>query len=228
MDSGGIRERLERSLAERPLSRAERQALAESFAALVRDELRGEARRVAFELVRTRDDTIPRDELLDWLEEVMKALLRPTEPRAAEAVAEAWFSPVQNCAGRIVQLLNSAAKTLDICVFTVTDDRISDAIHDAHRRRVAVRVITDGDKSIDLGSDVERLRSCGVPVRVDRSEFHMHHKFALFDGARVLTGSYNWTRGAARDNEENFIVTSDLKLVGAFGKTFERLWARLE
>lgn len=227
MESSEIRQRLERSLAERPLSRAERQGLADNFAAPERDELRGEARRIAFELVRNHEDSIPRDELLNWLEEVMKALLRPTGPRPADPVAEAWFSPVQNCAGRIVQLLNSAARTLDICVFTVTDDRISDAILDAHRRRVAVRVITDGDKAIDLGSDVERLRSRGVPVRVDRSEFHMHHKFAVFDGTRVLTGSYNWTRGAARDNEENFIVTSDPKLVGAFGKTFEALWDRL-
>jgi phosphatidylserine/phosphatidylglycerophosphate/cardiolipin synthase-like enzyme len=227
MDNSEIRRRLERSLAERPLSRAERQALAGAFAALDRDELRGEARRQAFALARSHWEDIPRDELFDWLEEVIKALLRPAAPPAAADVAEAWFSPVQNCAGRIVQLLNGASRTLDICVFTITDDRIADAILAAHRRRVAVRVITDDDKAGDLGSDIERLGSSGIPLRVDRTEFHMHHKFAIFDGARVLTGSYNWTRGAARDNEENFVVTSDPKLVVAFGKTFEALWTRL-
>ncbi len=40
---------------------------------------------------------------------------------------------------------------------------------------------------------------------------HMHHKFALFDGGRLLTGSYNWTRGAAETNYENVIDTTDPK-----------------
>ena len=41
------------------------------------------------------------------------------------------------------------------------------------------------------------LAELGVAVRIDRSEHHMHHKFALFDDAILATGSYNWTRSAA-------------------------------
>jgi cardiolipin hydrolase len=62
---------------------------------------------------------------------------------------------------------------------------------------------------------------------VDRSPYHMHHKFAILDGATLLTGSYNWTRGAARDNEENLIVTDEPRLVNPFALTFEHLWAKL-
>lgn len=221
-----IRRRLEQSLADRPLSRADRQALAEDFAKIPRDELRGEARHQAFEMARLRLGMIPPDELFDWLEEVVKALNTPAASASA-AASEAWFSPRQDCASRIVHLLNTVTRMLDICVFTITDDRIADAILAAHRRRVAVRIISDDDKAHDLGSDIERLRAAGVAPRVDRSEFHMHHKFALFDRSRVLTGSYNWTRGAARDNQENFIVTADPRLVAAFTEAFEMLWNRL-
>jgi phosphatidylserine/phosphatidylglycerophosphate/cardiolipin synthase-like enzyme len=56
----------------------------------------------------------------------------------------------------------------------------------------------------------------------------MHHKFAIFDGALLLTGSYNWTRGAARDNEENFITTPDRRLIASFTAAFGRLWNSLE
>jgi cardiolipin hydrolase len=52
----------------------------------------------------------------------------------------------------------------------------------------------------------------------------MHHKFALFDDARLLTGSYNWTRSAADCNEENLIVTGDPRLVGPFRQEFDKLW----
>ena len=56
----------------------------------------------------------------------------------------------------------------------------------------------------------------------------MHNKYALFDNRRLLTGSYNWTRSAAKCNEENFIITSDAKLVKAFSCAFEQLWNKLK
>lgn len=120
-----------------------------------------------------------------------------------------------------------ARKTADVCVFTITDDRLADALLDAHRRAVAVRIITDDSKAEDLGSDVDRLGRAGIAVRVDRSPYHMHHKFAILDGSTLMTGSYNWTRGAARDNEENLIVTGDPRLVSPFVTTFERLWEKM-
>ena len=51
---------------------------------------------------------------------------------------------------------------------------------------------------------------------------------ALFDRARLITGSYNWTRSAAEHNHENLVVSEDEELVRAFGKTFERLWSNFE
>jgi phosphatidylserine/phosphatidylglycerophosphate/cardiolipin synthase-like enzyme len=52
----------------------------------------------------------------------------------------------------------------------------------------------------------------------------MHHKFAVFDKAKALTGSYNWTRSAATSNRENILVTDDPRAVEGFGREFERLW----
>ena len=121
----------------------------------------------------------------------------------------------------------TARQTADVCVFTVTDDRITRVLIDAQRRGVAVRLITDNDKSHDLGSDVEQIAAAGVAVKVDRTPFHMHHKYAIFDGVRLLNGSYNWTRGAANDNEENLIDTGDPRLLEAFRRHFEMLWEKL-
>jgi cardiolipin hydrolase len=65
-------------------------------------------------------------------------------------------------------------------------------------------------------------------VRTDTSEHHMHHKFALFDGAFLVTGSYNWTLSAASFNEENIIVSNDRRLIQAFSETFAKLWQAFE
>ena len=52
----------------------------------------------------------------------------------------------------------------------------------------------------------------------------MHHKFALVDSRVVITGSFNWTRQAIYNNNENVIISSNKKLVEPYVAEFERLW----
>jgi len=173
-----------------------------------------------------RADAGQRFQVVDWLEDTVKAL-HPAEnlPAAAKPVAaSAWFSPDDDCVRKISDLFATARASVDVCVFTITDNRIAEAIEKAHRRRVQVRVISDDEKAMDAGSDIDRLERNGVAVRMDRSEHHMHHKFALFDKRILLTGSYNWTRSAALKNDENFLVTSDPELLKAYSRMFEKLW----
>ena len=218
---------LARSLDDRRLSRGERQALGEFVAALGSATEREAVRGRVFEVARsalTDPDDLP---VLAWLEGITRAIREVGQVVARPDVAEAYFSPGEDCPRAIGRLLAGASRTADICVFTITDDRLADAILDAHRRGVAVRIIADDAKAEDLGSDVGRFERSGIPTRVDRSPFHMHHKFAILDGETLLTGSYNWTRGAARDNEENLIVTTDPRFLDPFQGTFDRLWSKL-
>ncbi|MCC6620310.1 MAG: endonuclease [Deltaproteobacteria bacterium] len=147
-----------------------------------------------------------------------------SDARAGDS--EAWFAPHMDVCGRIIHAFRSARARVDVCVFTVTDDRITRAILDAHRRGVKIRVVSDDDKSGDLGSDIERLAEAGVSVRIDRTPVHMHHKFAIFDGDMLMTGSYNWTRSANDENHENLLVTFDPALVAAYTKELERVWSQ--
>ena len=68
------------------------------------------------------------------------------------------------------------------------------------------------------------MAAAGIPLKVDAKPNHMHHKFAIFDRSRLLTGSYNWTRSASERNEENFLITDDRRLVRPFETEFNRLW----
>ncbi len=174
--------------------------------------------------------------VLDWVEEMMRILVASSVGASNSPVAEAsvgtahhaetYFSPNPNCPKRIASLFDQARKSVDVCVFTITDDRIARPILAAHRRGVKIRIISDNDKAKDPGSDIDEFRKYGIDVRLDASVYHMHHKFAIFDGLWLLNGSYNWTRGAAENNQENFIVTRDPILVQAFQNEFENLWKR--
>ena len=168
--------------------------------------------------------------LLKWLEGIVRALDTARSPAGAGGGvvrSQAHFSPGEACLRAIQSQIRSARSSLDVCVFTLSDDRISEELIKAHQRGLAVRLITDNDKEFDSGSDVARLRQLGIPTRVDRTDAHMHHKFAIADGSWLLNGSYNWTRSAAEHNEENLIVTNDPRLVGSFREAFEALWGSL-
>jgi len=183
----------------------------------------------AFRLARSRL-VDPRDgETLDWLYEVVK-VLRPTKGLrpSGSRLAEVHFMPGEEGVQRLVQLIERCRIGLDVCVFTVTDDRISRALLEAYRRGISMRVLTDDDKALDRGSDIPLLRRMGIPLRTDDSPAHMHHKFALFDRAKLLTGSYNWTRSATSENQENFLVTDDPTLVGRYQVEFDRLWEQFD
>ena len=185
-----------------------------------------EYRAIAFDVAKQSIPDPTSRQSIDWLEQMNKLLVRHSGP-SDNAVCEAYFSPGDHCRSRIVQLLQTAVNQIDLCVFTITDDRISREILAAHRRGRKVRILSDCRKCGDEGNDVEMLEGQGIPVKFGQTIGHMHHKFGIFDAQRVLTGSYNWTVGAARDNYENVIVSNDRKLVGCFVNEFERLWGGL-
>lgn len=229
-----IREALRLSAQDGQLSRLEREEFKGWLARAASDaQKRALYQSMAFDVANEAIESkaLPHFSALDWLEKVVKLInsaAPPAPPVAVVAVAgevmEALFTPHHDCANRIADLFMAARTSVDVCVFTITDDRISNAILAAHRRGVKIRIVTDNDKRFDPGSDIDRFAAAGIPVRMDRTANHMHHKFAIFDGAILLSGSYNWTRSASEWNEENLLITTEKRLAQPFRELFNRLW----
>ncbi len=135
-----------------------------------------------------------------------------------------YFSPGEACRSAIINEIKNAKQQLKICVFTISDDKITHAILEAHRRKVAISIITDNDKTLDVGSDIEMFSKNGIQVKMDMTTNHMHHKFMIADGRTVITGSYNWTNSAARYNQENIIITQEKEAIKSFVSEYDRLW----
>ncbi len=163
--------------------------------------------------------------IIDWLETANKLVLPMNQSDTKEDV---FFSPGSGCLETIINAIANAINTISICVFTITDNRITKVILDAHYRGVKVQIITDDDKSFDLGSDAYELQAAGIQVKIDNSPQHMHHKFAVVDKALLLTGSYNWTRGAADLNHENLLISDSQALVHSYLKEFDQLWKSMD
>jgi len=172
-----------------------------------------------FDLFKQKDQNY-----INWLEDAMKILDRARE---ITYTSVAFFSPENSGQEELEKSLLQARKSIWVCVFTISDDDLAHALIRQHEMGLDVKVITDNDKIYDKGSDIFAMKEAGIPVKIDDTSHHMHHKFVIIDREILINGSYNWTRSADEYNHENLIKTKDEALVKAFSKEFERLWNTL-
>ena len=227
MDQTYIEQALRDSFADKKLDQTEKAQLAQLTQALQQqpDKI-SFIRNKAFSILLEQDNfTEEQFRAIKWLENVVKTLDKNSQQPSI--VADACFSPGTDCLNRIISLCNQAQHSIDVCVFTISCNDITRALLSAHQRGVSVRIISDNDKRNDKGSDVDQLDEAGIAVTVDRTEHHMHHKFAIFDNKILLNGSFNWTRSASKFNQENISTTDNPALLLAFSREFERLCQKL-
>ncbi len=134
----------------------------------------------------------------------------------------------------VVDLIDSAERTVDAAQFTFSVSAIEQALYRARDRGVAVRVAMDAGQDRD-GSLSRRLLDNGIDLRFTRgmevpSQDRyglMHSKFMVVDHHTVLSGSNNWSSTGVTINEENTIIvraTEQDPLVQAFTCHFEAAW----
>ncbi|HEV2686328.1 MAG TPA: phospholipase D-like domain-containing protein [Actinomycetota bacterium] len=142
-------------------------------------------------------------------------------------------------ASRISSFIDGAQKSLDVAIY---DLRLEDspsttllaAFQAAVKRGVAVRLMFNQDHAMAIPvppppeidwAFVDQLKSSGVQVKpVPGIPDLMHHKYAVRDGADVLTGSTNWTNDSWT-REENVIVTIEsAEIARDYALNFEGLW----
>ena len=140
------------------------------------------------------------------------------------AICECYFFPNASNEEKVVSMLRTVKKTLDIAIFSLTLDSIAEAILEAFQRGITVRVIADDECAKNKGSNVNLIASVGVPCKTDNAVYHMHHKFAVIDNSVVIMGSFNWTGQAVKYNQENIFFYEDKNIASQYAQEFERLW----
>ena len=139
-------------------------------------------------------------------------------------ICECHFFPNPANEEKVVSMLRTCKKTLDVAIFSLTLDSIAEAILEAYQRGIKVRMIADDECAKNKGSNVKLIASVGVPCKTDNAIYHMHHKFAVLDESVVIMGSFNWTGQAVKYNQENIFFYEDKNIASQYAQEFERLW----
>jgi len=155
-------------------------------------------------------------------------------PEPGEVGLNVLFSPTDDFershAARIVELINTAERSIDISMYSFSQPDVRAALID-NADRVAVRVLYDSGHT---GNGLEdALEAAGIEVR--KVGPTNHHKYAIFDGVQnagddpaastVASGSANWSNGAVDTYDESTVfITGSPEMTLRFQQEFNLLW----
>jgi len=143
------------------------------------------------------------------------------------------FSDQTQISGHLIRAIDATQKTLDIAIYELALPAVRDALTRAKSRGVAVRIVMDeGHVYPQKGTrtpEVQSLIDAGFAIRTLRgADLHgiMHNKFALFDGALMETGSYNWTQAADDRHFENALFDDRGARIASYQNYWNWMWTR--
>jgi phosphatidylserine/phosphatidylglycerophosphate/cardiolipin synthase-like enzyme len=137
---------------------------------------------------------------------------------------ETYFSPDDGASSRIVELIQSADEAIDFLAYALTSDPIGEALLQRHREGLPIRGVVEASQSKGAGAETSKLGLAGIDIRLDANPENMHHKAMIFDHSIVLLGSYNFTRSAEENNDENLLIIHDPALAAEFLIEFEQIY----
>ena len=123
-----------------------------------------------------------------------------------------------------IQAISSARGELDIYNEEMADTAVENALEQAARRGVDVRVVMT--YSSDWKSAFEALTAAGVHVRTYAADASLYiHAKLILSGGRALVESENFSTTSLDRNRELGIIVTSPKIISSLKVTFERDYA---
>jgi phosphatidylserine/phosphatidylglycerophosphate/cardiolipin synthase-like enzyme len=139
-------------------------------------------------------------------------------------------------ARHLASFLDAAERRIELAVYDLdlsgeSETLVNGALQRAQERGVAVRLVYNVDHPNPIPVPPppkcvpEDIAALPMPTRaVSGIPDLMHHKFAVRDGAGVLTGSTNWSDDSWTRQENVMVTVESAELAEAYTLAFDELW----
>ncbi|ACE05671.1 hypothetical protein Aasi_0227 [Candidatus Amoebophilus asiaticus 5a2] len=132
------------------------------------------------------------------------------------------FSPGGQCIPFIEQAIGMAQSNILVQAYAFTSAKIAQALIEAHKRGVIVKILVDRSQLTAKGSQVKKVVDMGIPVAIDIVPGIAHNKVMIIDNAYILTGSFNWSNAAEYRNAENLLLITDSRINKIYRENWEK------
>jgi phosphatidylserine/phosphatidylglycerophosphate/cardiolipin synthase-like enzyme len=127
----------------------------------------------------------------------------------------------------LTDFINTASTSVDMAIYQLDLPNVTQALLNAARRGVTVRVATDQDETLEDPKEnpaLVQLQQAGIPVVGGNTDAIMHNKYAVVDRQRVWTGTWNFTdHDTYRYNNAGLWIESP-ELAANYTAAFETLF----
>jgi phosphatidylserine/phosphatidylglycerophosphate/cardiolipin synthase-like enzyme len=123
---------------------------------------------------------------------------------------------------KLAAAIEGARLSVDMAILDLNLWSLRDALIDAYRRGVKVRVVTESDYLDE--PEIQDLLEAGIPVLGDRREGTMHNKFVVVDRSEVWTGSMNFTTTDGYLNDNNLLQVRSVRLAEDYTTEFNEMF----
>ena len=133
---------------------------------------------------------------------------------------EIHFSPEERLDSIDAALIATAKNSIDLASYALTDPIVLDALNDAERRGVVIRIVLDPRERHDF----VKLGDLSDNVRIKRGGPFMHLKAYAIDGMVLRSGAANFSTSGENAQDNDLIVIRDPIAASKFEAHFERMW----
>jgi hypothetical protein len=125
---------------------------------------------------------------------------------------------------KLLAELGNAKISVKVAVAWFTNQELLDALILAAERSCKIDlIIADNDENKKL--DFNKLGNAGATiVKIKNTGYGMmHQKYCVIDDKLAVTGSFNWTNNAIKNNSENAIFSEESDIISSLNLDFEKI-----
>jgi phosphatidylserine/phosphatidylglycerophosphate/cardiolipin synthase-like enzyme len=148
--------------------------------------------------------------------------------KVGDIQVENYFAPEEDVQAIILREIKAAKNNIQFMTYVLTDNKIGEALADRKKDGIVVQGVVEDRFAESTGSEVPYLLKNGVDVLRDGNHYLMHHKVIILDGQTVITGSYNFTRNAQEQNDENVLVIHNKEIAARYLEEFQKVYGQAE
>lgn len=141
---------------------------------------------------------------------------------------EIYFSPDDHVALRIATLLRAAQDSIYFLAYSFTANDFGDILQQKANEGFPVAGVMDTSQvKANSGTEFDAFTQARLSVYKDGNPGLMHHKLFIIDQEIVITGSYNFSANAERNNDENVVIFFDKQIAARYLAEFQRVFDKV-
>ncbi len=138
------------------------------------------------------------------------------------------FDPTQI----MVDTISTCRQRINFLIFAFSSQPITQAMQNCLHKKNKVKVTGIFDNAFESENITRNWKTIpfqilwenGADVKYDNVKEKIHHKNLVIDDRTVITGSFNFSANAQKNNDENYIIIQSPDLAAQYQKRFKTLW----